>query len=225
MAYSQPELWLRFQKYYSKFPELGLSRDINRVGLPDGLRVHDEKSWGKSDAFGNLLLICIGGSASGARFVSRALGRSGNDQLKIAFVDKTDPDDIDNMLSFLPVTTKPHTIHLSIWWKELATRCWNAKPLHEPFFESSSSSFSFSSSIRFMVPMRVKKDVEALHEPPQQKKKASSPPTLSSPGGEGEEFGVHGPNAASKRTSRLPMNSQAWNSIVMLRRTPRYQAS
>jgi len=52
----------------------------------------------KRTRFTRLLCIGIGGSALGPQFVSNALGSS-RDRLKISFLDNTDPDGIDNVLS------------------------------------------------------------------------------------------------------------------------------
>src|SRR5689334_18887359 len=35
MNLSKPELWQRFQKYYTEYPTLGLSLDISRMNFPD----------------------------------------------------------------------------------------------------------------------------------------------------------------------------------------------
>src|SRR5437762_3248190 len=35
MNYSKPELWRRFQKYYTEFPSLGLALDLSRMNFPD----------------------------------------------------------------------------------------------------------------------------------------------------------------------------------------------
>src|SRR5438477_12658129 len=35
MTLNRPELWTRFQKYYSEFPRLGLALDISRIPFPD----------------------------------------------------------------------------------------------------------------------------------------------------------------------------------------------
>jgi hypothetical protein len=34
MQKSQQDLWLRFQRYYSTWPEIGLSIDLRRMGFP-----------------------------------------------------------------------------------------------------------------------------------------------------------------------------------------------
>ena len=35
MSYSKPQLWQRFQKYYTEFPTLGLALDLSRMNFPD----------------------------------------------------------------------------------------------------------------------------------------------------------------------------------------------
>ena len=35
MNLSKPELWVRFQKYYTEFPTLSLAIDISRMNFPD----------------------------------------------------------------------------------------------------------------------------------------------------------------------------------------------
>ena len=49
--------------------------------------------------FRNVLLIGIGGSALGPQFVSNALGHTETDKMAMYFLDNTDPDGIDNILS------------------------------------------------------------------------------------------------------------------------------
>lgn len=63
--------------------------------------VHTGKVSGSKGAFRQVLLIGIGGSALGPQFVSHALGRVGVDKMTMHFLDNTDPDGIDNILSSL----------------------------------------------------------------------------------------------------------------------------
>ena len=35
MQKSQQDLWLRFQRYYSSYPAIGLSIDLSRMNFPD----------------------------------------------------------------------------------------------------------------------------------------------------------------------------------------------
>jgi glucose-6-phosphate isomerase len=169
MNYSQQQLWERFQKYYSEFPELSLAMDVSRMAFPDDflasmesriqkaftsmaelekgaianpdeqrmvghywLRnpslaptskitrdieemlssvrrfasdVHSAKIAGANgQPFKNVLVIGIGGSALGPQFVAQALGSPSRDKLGLFFLDNTDPDGIDNVLSVLKST-------------------------------------------------------------------------------------------------------------------------
>lgn len=61
--------------------------------------VHAGKITGHSGPFKNVLLIGIGGSALGPQFVSHALGHKATDKMAIHFLDNTDADGIDNVLS------------------------------------------------------------------------------------------------------------------------------
>ncbi len=63
--------------------------------------VHAGKVRGARRAFEHLLLVGIGGSALGPQFVADALGSPGADKLTPFFLDNTDPDGIDNVLSQL----------------------------------------------------------------------------------------------------------------------------
>jgi glucose-6-phosphate isomerase len=165
MNYSKQELWQRFQKYFTEYPELSLAVDISRMSFaedylpgmesriqdaframadlekgglanPDEHRmvghywlrapelapnpqlrteilnahaaiksfaadVHAGRIHGSKGPFNNLLLIGIGGSALGPQFVAEALGSCDTDMLKPFFLDNTDPDGIDNVLSRL----------------------------------------------------------------------------------------------------------------------------
>jgi glucose-6-phosphate isomerase len=63
--------------------------------------VHAGKIRGARGPFKNLLLVGIGGSALGPQFVADALGTPGADKLRPFFLDNTDPDGIDKVLSQL----------------------------------------------------------------------------------------------------------------------------
>lgn len=165
MDYSKQQLWERFQKYYTQYPEIGLALDLSRMSFsedflatqepqiqkaytamaalekgaianPDEKRmvghywlrnpalaptaelaraieeniaaiksfaaeVHSGKVHGSGGKFKNVLLIGIGGSALGPQFVSNALGSVELDKMQMHFLDNTDPDGIDNVLSGL----------------------------------------------------------------------------------------------------------------------------
>jgi glucose-6-phosphate isomerase len=64
-------------------------------------QVHQGKVLGAKGPFKNLLLIGIGGSALGPQFVGKACGHPTTDKLQAYFLDNTDPDGIDNVLSAL----------------------------------------------------------------------------------------------------------------------------
>jgi glucose-6-phosphate isomerase len=64
-------------------------------------QVHKGTIKGSDGPFQNLLLIGIGGSALGPQFVANALGHPGKDKLSAYFMDNTDPDGIDKVLSML----------------------------------------------------------------------------------------------------------------------------
>jgi glucose-6-phosphate isomerase len=64
-------------------------------------KVHDGSIKGSAGPFKHLLLIGIGGSALGPQFVANALGQAKADKLTVHFLDNTDPDGIDNVLSYL----------------------------------------------------------------------------------------------------------------------------
>lgn len=63
--------------------------------------IHSGNIKGAQGAFKNLLVVGIGGSALGPQFVANALGKPGYDKLLPYFLDNTDPDGIDKMLSLL----------------------------------------------------------------------------------------------------------------------------
>lgn len=165
MNYSKWQLWQRFQKFYTEFPQIGLAVDLSRMNFsdeflaameaplqkafvamaelehgaianPDEKRmvghywlrnpalaptpairdeiqetieaiksfaadVHTGRLKGSRGSFKHLLLIGIGGSALGPQFVASALGHSDTDKLSVHFLDNTDPDGFDNVLSLL----------------------------------------------------------------------------------------------------------------------------
>jgi glucose-6-phosphate isomerase len=53
----------------------------------------------KGEAFENILVIGIGGSALGPQFVTRALSEPGADKMRAFFFDNTDPDGFDRTLA------------------------------------------------------------------------------------------------------------------------------
>jgi glucose-6-phosphate isomerase len=64
-------------------------------------KVHSGQIHGFNGPFKNVLLIGIGGSALGPQFVANALGHPARDKMTMYFLDNTDPDGIDNVLSYL----------------------------------------------------------------------------------------------------------------------------
>jgi glucose-6-phosphate isomerase len=62
-------------------------------------KIHSGAIKGSGGEFKNFLLIGIGGSALGPRFVSEALGNPRKDQLKPFFFDNTDPDGMNRTLA------------------------------------------------------------------------------------------------------------------------------
>lgn len=62
-------------------------------------KIHRGEWNGDGQPFKHLLVIGIGGSALGPQFVSEALGRPGEDRMKIHFFDNTDPDGMDKVLA------------------------------------------------------------------------------------------------------------------------------
>jgi glucose-6-phosphate isomerase len=61
--------------------------------------VHKGVIRGERGDFKNLLVIGIGGSALGPQFVSNALGHPAKDKLSVCFLDNTDPDGMEKILS------------------------------------------------------------------------------------------------------------------------------
>ncbi|HEY5912719.1 MAG TPA: glucose-6-phosphate isomerase [Verrucomicrobiae bacterium] len=66
--------------------------------------VHAGRIHGAAGPFKNLLVVGIGGSALGPQFVANALGRPGKDNILPFFLDNTDPDGIDKILTLLQNT-------------------------------------------------------------------------------------------------------------------------
>jgi glucose-6-phosphate isomerase len=62
-------------------------------------KVHRGEIEGQGGTFKNYLLVGIGGSALGPQFVAAALGHPYRDKLKPHFLDNTDPDGIEQVMS------------------------------------------------------------------------------------------------------------------------------
>jgi glucose-6-phosphate isomerase len=92
--------------YWLRAPQLapeGVGEKIQKV-LDDikafASQIHSgEITPQNADAFQNLLLIGIGGSALGPQFVTNALSWPGKDKMTAYFFDNTDPDGIDRTLA------------------------------------------------------------------------------------------------------------------------------
>ena len=92
--------------YWLRNPELAPSAEIQKVIsstkeniLEFAAEIHQSKLQPqKAGSFRNVLLLGIGGSALGPQFVQKAL-RSKADRMKFYFLDNTDPDGIDQVLS------------------------------------------------------------------------------------------------------------------------------
>ena len=92
--------------YWLRNPELAPSAKIQKVIsstkeniLEFAAEIHQSKLQPqKAGSFRNVLLLGIGGSALGPQFVQKAL-RSKADRMKFYFLDNTDPEGIDQVLS------------------------------------------------------------------------------------------------------------------------------
>ncbi|MBA4147947.1 MAG: glucose-6-phosphate isomerase [Verrucomicrobia bacterium] len=92
--------WLRNPKLA---PTKAIENEINTM-IADvktfASEVHEGKIRGeRGEAFKNVLVIGIGGSALGPQFVAHALGNPTTDKMDIFFFDNTDPDGMDKVLS------------------------------------------------------------------------------------------------------------------------------
>jgi glucose-6-phosphate isomerase len=94
--------------YWLRNPALAPTPEIRRA-IEETVRsvkefaanVHSGTIRGSGGVFTHILLIGIGGSALGPQFVSHALGHPDRDKLAIRFLDNTDPDGFDRMLTEL----------------------------------------------------------------------------------------------------------------------------
>ena len=85
-------------------PNAGITREItemNTAVITFSKSIHEGRVRGAWGAFENALVIGIGGSALGPQLVARAMARPGKEQLKMYFLDNTDPDGIDLLLAEL----------------------------------------------------------------------------------------------------------------------------
>jgi len=67
-------------------------------------KVHAGEIRGAGGTFKNYLLIGIGGSALGPQFVAHALGDPNTDKLTPFFLDNTDPDGMERVLTTIAQT-------------------------------------------------------------------------------------------------------------------------
>ncbi|AGA69641.1 glucose-6-phosphate isomerase [Desulfitobacterium dichloroeliminans LMG P-21439] len=97
--------------YWLRYPDLAPSVEISK-GIQDNIadilrfaeQIHKGEITGeKKQAFRNILIIGIGGSSLGPRFVRSALA-SPRDKMKSFFIDNTDPDGIDYVLGEIGAT-------------------------------------------------------------------------------------------------------------------------
>jgi glucose-6-phosphate isomerase len=108
-AIANPDEHRMVGHYWLRNPELAPTPEI-RSEIQETVKsiksfaaqIHTGSIAGSKGPFKNLLLIGIGGSALGPQFVSKALGNSRKDKLKVYFFDNTDPDGMDNVLSDIP---------------------------------------------------------------------------------------------------------------------------
>ena len=92
--------------YWLRNPELAPTPEI-RKEIEDAIAsiksfatdVHAGALQGGAGPFRNLLVIGIGGSALGPQFVSHALSNPKADKMKVYFLDNTDPDGMDLVIS------------------------------------------------------------------------------------------------------------------------------
>ncbi len=92
--------------YWLRNPRLSPTPEIRRE-IEDAIfrvkgfteKVHAGTIRGSKGQFKNYLLIGIGGSALGPQFVADALGHPRHDKLKPLFLDNTDPDGMERVLS------------------------------------------------------------------------------------------------------------------------------
>ncbi|MEL1135551.1 glucose-6-phosphate isomerase [Desulfitobacterium sp. THU1] len=104
-ALANPDEGRMVGHYWLRNPDIAPSMEISQ-GIQDNIEDilcfaeqihHGEIAGEKGQAFRNILIIGIGGSSLGPRFVSSALASPRN-KMKSFFIDNTDPDGIDYVL-------------------------------------------------------------------------------------------------------------------------------
>ncbi len=117
---ANPDENRRVGHYWLRAPELAPQDELRDVIKSTGADIHrfaervhsGELKPEKAAHFRNALVIGIGGSALGPQLVSDAL-TSAADKMRIFFVDNTDPDGIDRVLSQIGATL-PETLTIVI---------------------------------------------------------------------------------------------------------------
>jgi glucose-6-phosphate isomerase len=91
--------WLR-NSALAPTPEIRREIDETIAKIKDfSVKIHSGAIKGAGGKFKNFLLIGIGGSALGPRFVAQALGNPRKDKLKPFFFDNTDPDGMNQIVA------------------------------------------------------------------------------------------------------------------------------
>jgi glucose-6-phosphate isomerase len=105
-AIANPDEGRMVGHYWLRNPALSPTRTI-RTEIENTVKsvkafaraVHVGKIRGQGGNFQNFLVVGIGGSALGPQFVGNALGNPQNDKLRAFFMDNTDPDGIQRVIS------------------------------------------------------------------------------------------------------------------------------
>ena len=105
-ALANPDEGRMVGHYWLRNPQIAPSAEISAEIAETNARIADfahrvhsgEIAGAGGRRFKNVLVIGIGGSSLGARFVSAAL-RGTNDKMRLYFIDNTDPDGIDSVFA------------------------------------------------------------------------------------------------------------------------------
>jgi glucose-6-phosphate isomerase len=105
-AIANPDEHRMVGHYWLRAPELAPTPEITGeitatlAAIKDfAAKVHSGEIAGAKGKFKHLLVVGIGGSALGPQLVHHALGRPRKDRLAVHFLDNTDPDGIDYVLT------------------------------------------------------------------------------------------------------------------------------